>query len=71
MSIKKARFQKNVTQSSLAKQLNISQNYLSELEANKYDIKLSILIKISDLLDVCICDLVECGCKKCKQKRLK
>lgn len=52
LKIKNVRRRKRVSQKELAKKLNMSQNYLSELENGKYDIKLSVLCEIAKVLDV-------------------
>lgn len=52
LKIKNVRRRKRISQKILAKKLNISQNYLSELENGKYDIKLSVLCEIAKILDV-------------------
>lgn len=66
--IKKMRKQKNISQNQLAHKINVSRSYLCELEKNKYDIKLSILIRIANKLDVCPCELFECNTEKCTKK---
>lgn len=52
LRIKKYREEVKMTQKELAQRVGISQNYLSELESNKYDIKLSLLCKIAKELDI-------------------
>ncbi|WP_242863843.1 helix-turn-helix domain-containing protein [Clostridium tepidiprofundi] len=52
LMIKEYRLKKNLTQKELALALDISQSYLSEIENGKYDIKLSLLCKIANALDV-------------------
>lgn len=64
LKIKKYRKLKKITQKQLASRIGISQNFLSELENNKYDIKLSLLFKISEALEVCPKDLLNCNYKK-------
>lgn len=68
LKIKQYRINKHIRQFELAKKLNISQNYLSELEHVKYPIKISTLYKIAKALDVCPKDLIECNCPICKKK---
>lgn len=60
------RCKKNITQAKLAFKVGISQNFLSEIEHSKYDIRVSLLIKIAKVLDVCIKDIIPCSCNKCK-----
>lgn len=57
LKIKDIRIQKNITQTQLAKRVGFSRNYLSELEHGKYDIKLSLLIEIAEVLEVNLEDL--------------
>jgi len=52
LKIKYFRNAKKITQKQLAEKIGISQNYLSEIENNKWDIKLDLLIKISKILKV-------------------
>lgn len=52
LKIKQYRIKNKLTQKELAHKINISQNYLSELENNKWDIKLSTLCEIADNLNV-------------------
>lgn len=52
LKIKKYRKLKRITQKELARKINISQNFLSEIENHKYDIKLSMLCKIAKELNV-------------------
>ena len=63
------RNKKNITQSKLALKIGISQNFLSEIETKKYDIRVSLIIKIAKALDVCIKDIIPCSCKKCKNEK--
>lgn len=60
LKIKKYRIRKKLTEKELAHKVGISQNYLSELENNKYDIKLSMLCKIAKALDVNAKALFQC-----------
>lgn len=48
-----------MTQKDLASRVGISQSFLSELENNKYDMSLSMLFKMSEVLNVCPSSLVE------------
>lgn len=59
LKIKDYRILKRYSQKELASKIGISQNYLSDLENEKYDIKLSLLYKISKVLNVPICMLIE------------
>jgi len=59
LRIKSYRILKGYSQKELAAKVGISQNYLSELENGKYDIKLSLLCKISSVLNVPVCLLFE------------
>ncbi|MDS1004203.1 helix-turn-helix transcriptional regulator [Clostridium sporogenes] len=52
LKIKKYRMRKKLTEKELAHRIGISQNYYSELENGKYDIKLSVLCKIAKELRV-------------------
>lgn len=64
LRIKEYRKQDGMTQKELATKIGISQNYLSELENGKYDIKLSLLCKIANALEVFPFELVEFADKK-------
>lgn len=57
--IKEIRLSKELKQYELAKLLGISKSFLSYLENGKSDIKLSLLWKISVILEVKPFDLVE------------
>lgn len=59
LKIRDYRKLKNLSQQQLAWKIGISRSYLADLENNKFDIKLSILLKISDELDVCLGELIE------------
>ncbi len=59
LKIKEYRTKNCMTQKELATRIGISQNYLSELENGKFDIKLSILCKIADVLNVSLFELIE------------
>ncbi|GAA0181434.1 hypothetical protein SH2C18_39680 [Clostridium sediminicola] len=60
LSIKEHRTSKQITQKELAAKIGISQNYLSEIENNKYDISISLLLKIGKVLKICPFSLIEC-----------
>ena len=57
--IKEVRLSKELKQYELAKLLGISKSFLSYLENGKSDIKLSLLYRISIILEVELFDLVE------------
>lgn len=59
LKIKIIRIQKRISQRELARKVGISSNYLSELEHNKFDIRLGLLIKIAKELNVEVEDLYE------------
>lgn len=59
LKIREIRREKILSQRELALKIELSQNYLSEIENGKYDIKLSLLYKISRALEVCPFELVE------------
>lgn len=59
LKIKEIRIKKGIKQRDLADEIGIKKSTLSELENNKYEIKLSTLIKISDVLEVDVKDLYE------------
>lgn len=59
LKIKEFRRSKKMTQNQLAEKIGISQNYLSELENNKWDIGLDLLIKISKVLRVAPSKLIK------------
>ena len=59
LKIKEFRTSKKMTQKQLAEKVGISQNYLSELENNKWDIGLELLIKISKVLKVAPSKLIK------------
>jgi transcriptional regulator with XRE-family HTH domain len=68
LKIKEFRKLKNVTQKQLAFKIGVSQNFLSEIEHQKYDIKLSLLFRIAGALEECPKDLIGCGCTKCNKE---
>ena len=59
LRIKIIRNQMGISQKSLANKIDISSNYLSELENNKFDIRLGLLLEISKVLKVDVKDLYE------------
>lgn len=59
LNIKKERVKKRLTQKELAQKIGVSRSYLSDLENCKFDIKLSLLIKITEILEVGLNDLIE------------
>lgn len=69
--IKKFRQQKNISQYKMAKELNISQSFISEVESGRKSITVRMLFKIAAYLDVCPCQLLDCtiNCRKCTKLR--
>ena len=61
-NIKIARYEKGLSQKELAEQSDVQQNYISEIEAGKRNITLSILHQIADALDIEPCSLIETKC---------
>lgn len=59
LKIKIIRIKKGVSQKELAKRIGISNNYLSELEHNKFDIRFGLLLEIAKELNVEVEDLYE------------
>lgn len=59
LKIREIRREKILSQRELALKIELSQNYLSEIENGKYDIKLSLLYRISKVLEVSPFELVE------------
>ena len=49
--IKKERKKKHLTQEKLAKQLNMSRNYLSDIENGRYNPSIKLLEKIVEVLE--------------------
>ena len=52
LRIKEFRKIRGLTQKQLAHKIGISRSFLCEIENGKYDIRLSLLLKISVVLDV-------------------
>ncbi len=72
LNIRKYRHIKRLTQEELGNMVGVSQYYISQLEKGnlrKVSPTLKVLESIASALDVCICDLIYCGCPKCQQKR--
>lgn len=59
LKIKECRKAKRISQKELSKKIGISQNFLSELENNKYPITLELLCKIAKALEMNSKDLYE------------
>jgi transcriptional regulator with XRE-family HTH domain len=68
LKIKEIRKSKNMSGAELARRIGISQSFLSDLENQKYDIKVSILFKIGRILEVCPHKLVNV-CINCPKNR--
>jgi putative transcriptional regulator len=58
-NVRKYRKLKGLTQKELARKVSISRSFLSEIENGKYDIRLSLLDKICEVLGCDITDLLE------------
>lgn len=69
LAIREHRILNKLTQKDLAYRIGISQNYLSEIEKGKYDIRVSFLLSISNALDVCPGYLIRCNMCKCRRNR--
>lgn len=67
LKIKDARQIKNISVSALAHRIGISQSFMSDLENQKYDMKLSMLLKISNELEICPYKLFS-YCFYCRKK---
>ena len=52
MILKQIRIERNLSQNQLGKLCDVSQNYISELEANKHEATESIIIKLCKALAV-------------------
>ncbi|MBU3145530.1 helix-turn-helix domain-containing protein [Clostridium sp. CF012] len=59
LKIKAYRNCRKLTQKQLAENIGISRSFLSEIENDKWDIKISLLIKISKTLKVAPCKLIK------------
>jgi transcriptional regulator with XRE-family HTH domain len=68
LKIKELRKSKNMSGAELARKIGISQSFLSDLENQKYDIKVSVLFKIGRILEVCPHKLVN-GCIDCPNNK--
>jgi transcriptional regulator with XRE-family HTH domain len=64
--IKEWREIRGISQKQLAKQIGMSQSYLSRLEANKKNPSLETLHKIADILNVKPCQLYICHNRTCQ-----
>lgn len=60
LKIKEFRNSKEMTQKQLADKVGISRSFLSEIENGDWDIKLTLLIKISRELEVHYSELIVC-----------
>jgi transcriptional regulator with XRE-family HTH domain len=58
IKIKDVRIEKNISQNYLAKEIGMSQGYLSEIENNKKSPTLKQLCRIAEVLEVHPCDLI-------------
>lgn len=68
LKIREYRKLKGFTQIELAKKIGISRSFLSELESSKYDISMSLLLRIADVLELCPFKLVDFNCTFCCKK---
>ena len=59
LRIKQYRKNRGLTQKQLAERVGIGRSYLSELENDKWDIKLNLLIKISKVLKIAPSKLIK------------
>lgn len=66
--LKKYRFIHNISQKELSKQIGISQNHLSQIETNIRSPSLSVVKKISKILDVCPYLLIDL-CNECYKNK--
>lgn len=57
LKIKEYRLKAGYSQAFMASKLHISRSYYSDLEKDKYPIKLSTLCKVGQVLNVSVCDL--------------
>ena len=68
LKIKDARKIKGISGADLASRIGISQSFFSQLENQRYDIKLSLLLKVGRTLKICPYKLVDI-CIKCPNNR--
>lgn len=68
LKIKKIRKKKGISGAQLAQRIGISQSFFSQLENQKFDIKVSLLLKIGRTLDICPYKLINI-CIKCPNNR--
>lgn len=68
LKIKDVRTMKGISGAKLAHKIGISQSFLSDLENQKYDIKLIVLLQIAGALDVCPYKLIN-FCINCPKNR--
>lgn len=59
LKIKEVRKYKGFTQKELAYKIGVSYNYLSNIENNKFDIRLGLLLRIAEELNCDVKDLYE------------
>lgn len=72
LNIRKYRIERNMSQYELANIINVTQSYIAQLESEctrRKSPTLHVLESISRALNVCICDLIDCPCDKCKARR--
>lgn len=67
LKIKEFRLKKGINQEKMAELLEITQGAYSKIENGKIDCTLTMLCKISNILDVCQQELFCCGCQNCKK----
>lgn len=68
--IKKYREIKNLSQNLLGKMCNINQSKISKIEKNKTPITIDELFKISEALDIDVCDVLPCKYSKLERQFL-
>ena len=69
LKIKKIRKSKRISEVELARKIGISQPFFSQLENQKFDIKISLLLRIGKSLKVCPYQLVDV-CIKCPNNKV-
>lgn len=69
LRIKKIRKLKGVSGAELAHRIGISQSFFSQLENQKFDIKISLLLRIGRTLEVCPYRLIDI-CINCPKNRV-